>query len=171
MYKHILIPTDGSVLSRHAVTAGVLMAKALGASVLGLHVTPKLYATSLDAWAHGGAGSRSRLRAIVAEHAKEYLSFIEREAKEARVRCQCKRLSASSPYEAILQVAQKNGCDLIFMASHGKKGGAATVLGSETVKVLTHSAIPVMVHRERGAAFAMSKRRGSRRASHATGKR
>lgn len=149
MYKNILLPTDGSELSKRAIAAGVRLASAVGAKVTGVHVTPKLAATGLEQWAVGEKGRRSRLVAIFDEQAKHYLGEIEAAAQKAGVRCECICVAGDSPYVQILKTAANAGCDLIYMASHGKHGASALLLGSETVKVLTHSPIPVLVHRER----------------------
>lgn len=152
MYKHILLPTDGSALSTSAIESGIRLAKALGAQVTGLHVTAKLGTTPLEGWARGDARTRSRLKALFAEQAKQYLAVIEAAAKKAGVRCECLCVTGDSPYEEIVKTANDKRCDLIYMASHGKRGASALLLGSETVRVLTHSPIPVLVHRERGPA-------------------
>lgn len=149
MYKHILLPTDGSELSKRAIACGVRLAAALGAKVTGLHVTPRIAATALEQWARGEKGRRPRLAAIFDEQAKQYLSDIEAAAEKAGVRCECLRVNGDFPYEQILKTAANEGCDLIYMASHGKRGTSALLLGSETAKVLTHSPLPVLVHRER----------------------
>jgi len=78
---------------------------------------------------------------------REYLAVIEKEAKAAGVPCECFSISSNSPYTAIIKAAEDKKCDLIFMASHGRKGIAAVLLGSETIRVLTHSKIPVLVYR------------------------
>ena len=149
MYKHILLPTDGSVLSKRAIKSGLRLAKAVGAKVTGLHVTPKLGATALEQWVRGERGRRSRLAAIFAEQAKQYIAEIKAAADKAGVHCECVCVSGEAPHVEILKTAATKGCDLIYMASHGKRGTSALLLGSETVKVLTHSPIPVLVHRER----------------------
>ncbi|HUL41558.1 MAG TPA: universal stress protein [Burkholderiales bacterium] len=148
MYKHILLPTDGSPLSERAVESGIEFAKAIGARVTGLHVTPSFRATLLKGWAHGASKPRARLKAMFNEHAKQYVAQIEQTAARAGVRSQCFCIAGDSPYADIIKTARNKGCDLIYMASHGKKGVSAVVLGSETVKVITHSPVPVLVHRE-----------------------
>ena len=151
MYQHLLLPTDGSALSANAVASGIRLARALGARVTGLHVIPELPESPLDAWVHGDAKSGPRLKALLDKQAQQYLAVIARAADAAGVRCACLHVAGRSPYEEILKTAAREGCDLIYMASHGKKGSSALVLGSETIKVLTHSTIPVLVHREGGA--------------------
>jgi nucleotide-binding universal stress UspA family protein len=147
MYKHILLPTDGSALSRSAIDSGIRLAKVLGARVTGLYVMAKPRSTALDVSMGGDAKTRSRLKEIFAEQARQYIAVIESAAKQADVRCECLCVTGDSPAEEIVKAANAKGCDLIFMASHGKAGTSALLLGSETAKVLIHSAVPVLVHR------------------------
>ena len=147
MYKHILIPTDGSALSRKAIVNGVKLAKALGAKVTGLFAappaTPVVYRDHLPV----GYMTPQQHAKIIEKAAASYLGVIERVAKRAGVRCECIHVTNDFPADAILAIAKKNKCDLIFMASHGRRGLASVLLGSETQKVLTHSKIPVLVSR------------------------
>ncbi|MBI2225801.1 MAG: universal stress protein [Betaproteobacteria bacterium] len=147
MYKHILIPTDGSALSRKAIVNGVKLAKALGAKVTGLFAappaTPVVYRDHLPV----GYMTPQQHAKIIEKAADNYLGVVERVAKRAGVRCECIHVTNDFPAEAILAIAKKNKCDLIFMASHGRRGLASVLLGSETQKVLTHSKIPVLVSR------------------------
>jgi nucleotide-binding universal stress UspA family protein len=145
MYKHILLPTDGSELSERAISRGIQFAKSVGARVTGFHAAPRVLASPLGDW--GGMQFRVRAEAIFKEHAEKYLAFIERVAKQAGVPCDCLYVWSDSPYEEIVEAARIGGCDLIFMASHGGHGTAARILGSEAVKVLSHSSIPVFVYR------------------------
>lgn len=162
MYRNILIPTDGSALAERAAIAALDLAQALGARVTALHVVPRFLAAPLDLWAHGGAPSQARLRAHFAAEGRRHLAFIRTLAQERNVPCRCVCVNRDSPHEAILAAARSHGCDLVFMASHGKRGNAAQLLGSETLKVLTHAEMPVMVHRESGLAGAGAAR-GRRR--------
>ena len=145
MFNHILLPTDGSSLSEAAVRQGVRFANALGASIVGLCVIPEkkyyLYQT--------GVIVRSREQALNEhrEDADRTLHFVKTAAQAVAVPCEgCLEVS-DYPYEAIIKVAERKGCDLIMMASHGRRGAQALLLGSETQKVLTHSKIPVLVVR------------------------
>ena len=147
MYKHILVPTDGSDLSRAAVDAALALAKALDARVTGVHVIPVRPLTSLEAWVHGSKESSAQLAAIHKERARRFLADIAVRAHAAGVRCQCQQVAGDQVYEEIIKLARARRCDLIFMASHGRKSSADIILGSETVKVLAHSPIPVFVHR------------------------
>jgi nucleotide-binding universal stress UspA family protein len=145
MYKHILIPTDGSDRSGKAVQYGIALAKSEGAKVSGITVTVPFHVFALDpdSLTDTPASYQKRMAAV----AGKYLEQIRNAAAAAGVTCDVISLEHEQPYQAIIDTAKKNGCDLIVMASHGRRGLSALVLGSETVKVLTHSAIPVLVYR------------------------
>jgi len=145
MYKHILLPTDGSELSATAVRAGVKFAKEVGARVTALHVTAPFHPTELTPAALTGHMQEHDARAK--ESAQQTLGAVMEMARAAGVPCATAHRVSNSPYEAIIALAGEAGCDLIFMASHGRRGMAALLLGSETNKVLTHSKIPVLVTR------------------------
>lgn len=133
MYKHILIPTDGSQVARDAIPRAVALAKVLGAKVTGITVTvpSEVFADA------------TRMLA----DAEKYLGEVKDAASAAGVSCSIIRAEHEQPYQAIIDAAKNNGCDLIVMASHGRHGVSALVLGSETVKVLTHCTVPVLVYR------------------------
>jgi nucleotide-binding universal stress UspA family protein len=145
MYKHILIPTDGSHLSETAVKQGVALAKSLGAKVTGITVSLSYHIFAIDPLMVSDPPEQYQKDCEV--RAAEYLGAIEAIAKAGGVPCDVVHVIADHPYQAIIDAARTRGCDLIVMASHGRKGMAALVLGSETVKVLTHSKIPVLVCR------------------------
>ena len=145
MYKHILIPTDGSDLSSMAVRQGVLLARSIDARVTIITVSPTFRMLSADPFMATATPETYR-RESVAE-AMRYLAAGAAAAKEGGVPCETVHVERDHPYEAIIDTAAERGCDLILMASHGRKGMAALVLGSETTKVLTHSKIPVLVCR------------------------
>jgi len=145
MYKHILIPTDGSDLSRKAVLHAVQLAKDCGAKVTALTLTPPYHVALMDAvMVAGGQDDYDEQNRRIAEKALEQVRMA---AEAAGVKCEAVRETHDQPYRAIIDAAQANGCDLIVMASHGRRGVSALLLGSETVKVLTHSTIPVLVYR------------------------
>ena len=153
MYKHLLLPTDGSELSQRAARDSVRLAKALGAQLTALHTTPLYYPPELPAHmapAHAGREYAVRAREYE-EQSKEIaaraLEPIEQMAREAGVGCSAVHRVADSPWEVIINVAAERGCDLIYMASHGRRGVSALLIGSETNKVLTHTKIPVLVWR------------------------
>jgi nucleotide-binding universal stress UspA family protein len=145
MFKHILIPTDGSDLSRKAVLYGVELAKSCGAKVTGLTVTEPYRVVAVDAVLvpvdEEDYEERSR---SLSERALEQVKMA---ADAAGVTCETVREVHDQPYRAIIDAAHSGGSDLIVMASHGRRGISALLLGSETAKVLTHSTIPVLVYR------------------------
>jgi len=145
MFKHILIPTDGSDLSRKAVLYGVQLAKASGAKVTALTVTDPYLAATMDAvLIPVGEEDYEEQSRLLAERAMEQVKMA---ADAAGVPCETIREVHDQPYRAIIDAAHALNCDLIVMASHGRRGISALLLGSETVKVLTHSTIPVLVYR------------------------
>lgn len=146
MFKHILIPTDGSELSEKAVKAGIDFAKLLGAKITGFR------AIDLYQWAYGDYvpldvyTPEQRADQEIALSNK-MLKTVTDYAKSAGVVCEVFFAKSMVPYEGIIKAAEDKGCDLIFMASHGRRGIAGLLLGSETAKVLTHCKIPVLVYR------------------------
>lgn len=145
MYKHILIPTDGSTLSEMAAMQGVAFAKSIDARVTGMTVSVPFHTFALDPTMV--TDTPGQYEEHCAARAATYLGVLDKAAKGAGVPYEGFHVVQEHPYEAIIDVAQRQGCDLIFMASHGRKGMSALLLGSETVKVLTHSKVPVLVCR------------------------
>jgi nucleotide-binding universal stress UspA family protein len=145
MYKHILLPTDGSELSDMAVRDGIRFAKEIGARVTALHVTPPFYPSEMTPSVYTAHVQEHDAKAK--ESAQRALAAVTEVARAASVTCTTVHRVSHAPYEAIIALAAEAGCDLIFMASHGRRGVAALLLGSETNKVLTHSKIPVLVTR------------------------
>ena len=147
MFKHLLIPTDGSALSREAGLAGVKLAAKLGARVTALFAapaaTPIVYRDALPV----GYQIPAEHEKAIEKASKAYLAVIEEAAHTAGVRCQSVRLTSDFPAEAILDTARKRGCDLIFMASHSRRGLRGLLLGSQTQKVLAAAKVPVLVYR------------------------
>lgn len=147
MFKHILLPTDGSVLSRKAVADGILLASECGADIVAVHVIPVPHDDQLEAWIHHDPQFARHRQALFEKFADLYLAFVASSALALQVPCECRKLTAHQPFQAILAAAEQARCDLIYMASHGWKGGAAQLLGSQTVKVLHYGRIPVLVHK------------------------
>jgi nucleotide-binding universal stress UspA family protein len=147
VFKHILIPTDGSPLSRATAAAGIKLAAKLGARVTALFAapaaTPIVYRDLLPV----GYMTPSKHAELTRDAAKRYLHTIEAEAQRAGVDCDSITVTDEYPAHAILETAKKRGCDLIFMASHGRRGLKGMLLGSETQKVLHESRVPVLVYR------------------------
>jgi nucleotide-binding universal stress UspA family protein len=147
MFKKILLPTDGSPVSRKSVKQGVAFAKATGAKVVGFF-SPQDYRTLMySEYIPPSLMSEEEFEAQAKKAAQKQLTFIEKTAKEAGIPYEGFYLSSIAPWEAIIEAAKKKKCDLIFMGSHGRSGLAGLVLGSQTTKVLTHSKIPVLVTR------------------------
>ncbi len=148
MYKHILIPTDGSKLAGKGIKAGVKLARALGARVTGVYViapyVPPMYG---EGAVYVPGVSPQAYRKGSEEQAKKALAAITIEAETARVPCVTEFLTAPKPSEGITKTARARRCDLIAMASHGRGGLGGLILGSETTRVLAHSKIPVVVLR------------------------
>ncbi len=145
MYTSILIPTDGSELAGKAVSHGIALAKEIGAKVTVLTVLPPFHTLTTDTQMIEDTPAEYKAR--MQEHAEKTLAAAAHAAQAAGVACETVHVEHEHPYQAIIDAAQSKACDLIVMASHGRHGVAAIVLGSETVKVLTHSKIPVLVHR------------------------
>lgn len=144
MFSKILVPTDGSEQSVKAIRGAVELARKLGAKIVGMTaVEPYSYSTMSEYRPESFEAFETRTESI----AKERLRQIESIAKAAEVEVETSVSKSFSPYEAIIEAATESGCDAIFMASHGRRGLNALLLGSETQKVLTHSNIPVMVYR------------------------
>ena len=145
MYKCILLPTDGTELCERALRHGIALAKLVQAKVVGVTVTQPLHsALPRSLIPKNLAGI---IHAETVKAADEKLAVVERLAREAGVQVETLRLSNDHPWEALVQAAKDKRCDLIVMASHGRRGVSAVVLGSETHKVLTHSTVPVLVVR------------------------
>jgi len=146
MYQHILLPTDGSELAHKAVTHGLSLAKSVGAKVTALIVEASfsvydLPSSKMLAVSHVFAEYGEQAKA----HASKILNRVADEAKAVGVACDTVQATHDHPYEGIVETAKEKGCDLIVMASHGRTGLAAVVLGSVTTKVLTHTKVPVLV--------------------------
>ena len=145
MYTHVLIPTDGSELSELAIRQGVALAKSLGARATGVTVFPPFHTFAVEPMMV--TDTPAQYRTDCAALGEKYLGVLRDAATAAGVPYGIVRAEHDHPYQAIIDTAEKQGCDLVFMASHGRKGMSALLLGSETTKVLTHSRIPVLVCR------------------------
>lgn len=149
MFKHILLPTDGSKLSNEAAEAGVRLAKALGARVTALFAAPPATPIIYKAMLPVGYASPEEHKRMIEQAARSYLGAIEKAASAAGVRCETVTLTSDFPADAILATAKKRRCDLVFMASHGRRGlRRSSLLGSETQKVLSNGNLPVLVFRQ-----------------------
>jgi len=143
MYKHILVPVDGSKLSQKAVRSAATLAKTVKAKVTLFYVAPDsggiYYMESPLLTSRYTAAS---FKETVNKHAQKLL---EQAAKSAGMEVQTRHVISEFPYDAIVRAAAKLKCDLIVMASHGHRGIKGLLLGSETQKVLTHTKLPVLV--------------------------
>jgi nucleotide-binding universal stress UspA family protein len=148
MYRRILVPTDGSALSRKAIAHAVALARLDRATIIGLHVRlPESYVYYGDGAFVLPANTTRQLQQQAIQAARRYLAQIETAARKAKVRCKLVQVESPSPSAAIVKTARKEKCGLIVMASHGRKGVSRLLLGSETSQVLTHTRVPVLVTR------------------------
>jgi nucleotide-binding universal stress UspA family protein len=148
MYKHILIPTDGSEVAGKAIDAGTSFARESGAKVLLFTAVPEYQPPS-----EAAILARQRVKSVfqyekeAESAARAILVKAAALAKGAHVEVETEFAFSDRPYEAIIDAAKKHGCDAIFMASHGRSGIQALWHGSQTREVLTHSDIPTLVYR------------------------
>jgi nucleotide-binding universal stress UspA family protein len=147
MFKRILVPTDGSELSASAIKAAASLAKNLNANLIAVHVMPVFAAMVYPEAVMYSAISLDDFNAETEQEANKALAAATQEAQRAGVSCETVKNRFDQPFLGILDAAKRNDCDLIVMASHGRRGVKALVLGSETHKLLTHSKIPVLVYR------------------------
>ncbi|MGZ5146521.1 MAG: universal stress protein [Burkholderiales bacterium] len=148
MFKHILLPTDGSKLSDRAVQRGIELAEALDARVTAVHVVPEFRMMADESFVlPTSVDLRSRYEKEAKARALKMLHKIAARTQAAGVAYEGVVVVGDTPYESIIETAKKRKCDLIMMASHGRRGLSALLLGSETSKVLTHSKVPVLVVR------------------------
>ena len=145
MYSNILIATDGTELAGKAVQHGIALAERIGAKATVLTVLTPFHTFTIDTQMIEDTPAQYKVR--VMEQATKILLAAAGAAQTAGVVCETVQVEHEHPYQAIIDTADSRGCDLIVMASHGRHGISALVLGSETVKVLTHCKIPVLVHR------------------------
>ncbi|HUL93634.1 MAG TPA: universal stress protein [Burkholderiales bacterium] len=148
MYRRILVSTDGSRLSAKAIRTAAGLAKVCNAKLTGVYVIPP-YAPPVysEGSVFGMPVSRRVYQESTAKIAKKALAVVEIEAETAGVESSTVYVTGDQPWQAIIQTARSKKCDAIVMASHGRRGLAGVLLGSETVKVLTHSRVPVLVCR------------------------
>ena len=145
MFKHILIPTDGSELSERAIRSGIAFAKSVGARVTAITCSPPYHVVAIEPLMV--TDTRERYLADTERRGRQFLEVAEATARTAGVRCETVHTFSDQPHQAIIETAQARDCDAILMASHGRRGMSAVLLGSETQKVLTHCKIPVIVWR------------------------
>jgi nucleotide-binding universal stress UspA family protein len=145
MYRRIMVPTDGTELSAVALDTALRLARLGNATVIGVHASPPPYLMAPEL---GPAAPFHQAWLEEREQqAEDALAYVRRRATETGVPCETRLVHEMAPWEAVVQTAREEVCDLIVMATHGRGGIAARLIGSETAKVLTHSAIPVLVVR------------------------
>jgi nucleotide-binding universal stress UspA family protein len=147
MFKHILVPTDGSELSRATAQRAITFAKENGARITAFYAKPEYPIAYFGEGALIDPTTPDKFAEMADQQATEYLGEVTAWCTEAGVECSTIAATSDIPYEAIINAAETSGCDLIFMASHGRRGISGFLLGSETNKVLTHSKVPVLVYR------------------------
>jgi nucleotide-binding universal stress UspA family protein len=148
MFKHILLPTDGSKLSDRAIQRGIELAQAIGARVTAMHAIPEFRIMADDSFVMPTTMDvKKRYEKEAKARTEKLLTRITERATSAGLEANGVCVMGDVPYEAIIEACKKNKCDLIVMASHGRRGVSGLLLGSETSKVLTHSKVPVLVVR------------------------
>jgi len=148
MFKKILIPTDGSALSAQAANKGVCFARSIGAEVVALYVTQPFAATvGFDGMAAAYAITDEDYDKTAAEQAKKYLKAVLDRAETAGIKASGKAVSNFNVADGLVQAAEEEGCDLIFIGSHGRSGLSRLLLGSVTIKVLSLAKTAVLVYR------------------------
>lgn len=147
MFKHILVPTDGSQLSSDTAKHAITFAKETGARVTFFFAKPDYPVAFYGEGALIDPTTPDKFAEMAEQQAREILAKNEAAAQAEGVICATASSVSDVPYEAIIEAAEKAGADLIFMASHGRRGFSGFLLGSETQKVLTHSKIPVLIYR------------------------
>jgi len=147
MYKHLLVPTDGSEMSMRAFTHAIGLARPLGARVTGFWAAPDVPVGVFGDGILPDVTLMQQHAAAMQVQAERMFEPMKGEAKAAGVDFSGVHTLSDSPWRAILDAANAQGCDAIVMASHGRRGVAALLIGSETQKVLTHASIPVLVVR------------------------
>jgi nucleotide-binding universal stress UspA family protein len=147
MYKKILVATDGSTLSKKAITSAVALAQLHGASLIAVKVIPRFTQTYFEGSIPVNMSEVDKIEKSWADHAHKQLDKVAKDAKAKQVTVKSVVIKSDSVSDALVATAKKNKVDLIVMASHGRKGIKRLLLGSETQQVLTHSTIPVLVMR------------------------
>ena len=146
MFKHILMPTDGSEHSERAVERGIELAKLCGAKVTGIHVMPD-YRMMIATEGLVSPGVDENLNEQAREQATRFLSFVQRTAEAAGVPCETTIATGQHPYDAIVDTANERGCDLIVMTARYRKGLMSMIMGSEANRVLHRTSIPLLTFR------------------------
>jgi len=148
MFKHILVPVDGSEMSDAAVRRACSFAKEAGARLVFYYAKPIYFPAGIAGdTVFEDVTAYDTFRESMNRQAERILQGAAQAATEAGVACETSSSECDAPYRGIIEAAEDKACDLIFMSSHGRRGASALLLGSETQKVLTHCKIPVLVYR------------------------
>lgn len=147
MFKHILVPTDGSTLSLRAAKDAVRFAQVNGARITAFYAAPEYHPNIAGDYMPSNFVPIAEFKKQVQKTADKYLGQVKKLAGVGKVPCAGSYVNNDSPYQAIIKAAKANKCDLIFMASHGRRGISGLLIGSETNKVLTRCKLPVLVYR------------------------
>lgn len=147
MFKHLLVPTDGSEFSTLTVNRSIAFASEAGARITFFYAKPDYTVVFYGEGVLVDPNTPEAFSQQADQRATDILSACKAMAEAAGVSCETKSATSELPYQAIIDCAEDSDCDLIFMASHGRRGLSALLLGSETQKVLTHTKIPVLVYR------------------------
>jgi len=146
MFKHILMPTDGTEHSERAIKRGIELAKLCGAKITGIHVVPDYSLTIADDSAFDPS-LPGKMRDEAHARADNFLAYVKKTAADEGVVCDTVIATNSQPFDAILTAANERGCDLIVMTARYRKGLVKIIMGSESSRVLHRSSIPVLVFR------------------------
>jgi nucleotide-binding universal stress UspA family protein len=147
MYQKILVATDGSTLSKKAVRSAIELATSLDAELMALYVVPRYPISYFEGGITVSTQDIARTEKQWAEEGQAVVDAVEQAAQAKGVKAKGVVSKSDLVAESIMATAKKHKCDLIVMASHGRKGFKRILLGSETQHVLTHSAVPVLVLR------------------------
>ena len=147
MFKHILVPTDGSILSLRAAKEAVRFAKVHGARITAFYAAPQYHPNIAGDYLPANFVPVGVYEKQIKKTADKYIKQIKKMADVGGVACDGLFVTDDSPHDAIIKAAKEQNCDMIFMASHGRSGFAGLLIGSETNKVLTHCKLPVLVYR------------------------
>ncbi|MEB3257337.1 MAG: universal stress protein [Cyanobacteriota bacterium] len=146
-YHHLLVPSDGTALSRRALDQALALAKALGAQLTLVHVQPPLPVPLVGMGDMLDPATVESLSQTAERESARILQEAQAAGQAAAVTIRTEVVKQDLPYRAIVEAAKRHGCDLIVMASHGRKGLSGLLIGSETQRVLLHAPVPVMVVR------------------------
>jgi nucleotide-binding universal stress UspA family protein len=146
-YHHLLVPSDGTALSRRALDQALALAKALGAQLTLLHVQPPLPVPLVGMGDMLDPATVESLSQTAERESARILQEAQAAGLAAAVTIRTEVVKQDLPYRAIVEAAKRHGCDLIVMASHGRKGLSGLLIGSETQRVLLHAPVPVLVVR------------------------